>query len=382
MLQEYSDERFNTDDFARLNSFAKRIAYCRERLGQHIDNGSSRTVYAIDDNKVLKIAKNKKGVAQNEVEYDSCNDFIGYLFPQVYEYDKNNLQWIVCERARTPKVADIKRICGVTYKQFCLYCLAFEQQYKPSRYFSVPKLTEQDYEIIANNETLNSFYDYISNYQPYNVRELIALRNLGIVNRADGEELVIVDNGFNEDVAELYKKRLAENKEKKNMKKHNKRKKYFNYEPYIKSLLKFFNTKYKIKPYPTIKLSNLNQGDNNLFVKTGYYDPSQNMIKLFIHNRHIKDVLRSLSHELVHHYQNLENRLGADDYTGQEIIHDDKLMKLEEEAYLKGNIVFRSWTESLEENFDDKPTEHMRKLIKIDETTIKNIIKNKRELKK
>jgi predicted alpha/beta superfamily hydrolase len=57
-------------------------------------------------------------------------------------------------------------------------------------------------------------------------------------------------------------------------------------------------------------------------------------------------------------------------------------MKLEEEAYLKGNIVFRSWTESLEENFDDKPTEHMRKLIKIDETTIKNIIKNKRELKK
>lgn len=382
MIQEYSDERFNTDDFAQINSFAKRIAYCRERLGQHIGNGSSRTVYAIDDNKVLKIAKNRKGVAQNEAEYNSSNGYMGYLFPKVYEYDKNNLQWIVCERARKVKVADIKRICGVAYKQFCNYCLNFEREYNPARYifYSLPKLTEQDYEIIENNETLDSFYDYISNCQPYSVRELIDLRNLGIVNRADGEELVIVDNGFNENVAELYKRRLAENKERKNMKKHNKRKKHFNYEPYIKSLMVFFNKKYNIKPYPTIKLSNLNQGENELLIKTGYYDPSQNMIKLFIHNRHIKDVLRSLSHELVHHYQNLENRLGADDYSGQEIIHDDKLMKLEEEAYLKGNIVFRSWTESIQEKIEDEPTEHMRKLIKIDESIIKNIIKNKREL--
>ena len=378
MIQEYSDERFNTDDFAQIRSFSKRIAYCKERLGQHIGNGSSRTVYAIDDNKVLKIAKNNKGIAQNEVEYQSSLDYhMGYMFPEVYEFDEQNLQWIVCERARKPKVSDIQKICGVSYKQFCLYCLAFEQQYKHSRYFSVPKLTERDWEIIQNNETLDSFCQYIGNYQPTSVSEIIRLNNLGIVTRNGNEELVIVDSGFNDDTAELYKRRLAENKERKNMKKHNKRKKHFNYEPYIKSLMVFFNKKYNIKPYPTIKLSNLNQGENELLIKTGYYDPSQNMIKLFIHNRHIKDVLRSLSHELVHHYQNLENRLGADDYSGQEIIHDDKLMKLEEEAYLKGNIVFRSWTESIQEKIEDEPTEHMRKLIKIDESIIKNIIKKK-----
>ena len=373
MIQEYSDEHFNTDDFTQIKSFAKRIAYCKERLGQHIGNGSSRTVYAIDDNKVLKIAKNNKGIAQNEAEYDSCHDYMGHLFPQVFEYDENNLQWIICERARKVTQNDFKNICGVTYEQFYNYCTAFEQEYKNSRYYTGYKLTEQDYEIIDDNKTLHDFNIYICNYQPHSVPEIISKQNLGIVNRNGVDMLVIVDNGYNEDVAKLYnnRKRIAESKQKIKQKKYRKK---FNYEPYIKSLMEFFNTKYKIKPYPIIKLSNANQGDNNLFSKTAYYSPDEKTIKLFIHNRHIKDIIRSLSHELVHHYQNLEGRLGVDDYSGQEIIHDDKLMKLEEEAYLKGNIVFRSWTESLKDKIDDNPTVHMKKLIKLSENQLKEII--------
>lgn len=152
------------------------------------------------------------------------------------------------------------------------------------------------------------------------------------------------------------------------------KKKHFNYEPYIRSLAEFFNKKYKIKPYPTVKISNRNQGNDEVFIRTGYYDPSQKLIMLFANNRHPKDVLRSFSHECVHHYQNLENRLTGDSYSGQEIIHDDRLMKLEEEAYLKGNIVFRSWTESIQNEIEDKPTEHMRKLIKLNEEQTEKII--------
>lgn len=152
------------------------------------------------------------------------------------------------------------------------------------------------------------------------------------------------------------------------------KKKHFNYEPYIRSLALFINKKHKVKPFPTVKISNRNQGDDKVFIMTGYYDPSQNLIMLFAHNRHPKDVLRSFAHEMIHHYQNLENRLTGDSYSGQEIIHDDRLMKLEEEAYLKGNIVFRSWTESIQNKIEDKPTEHMRKLIKLNKTQVENII--------
>ena len=38
--------------------------------------------------------------------------------------------------------------------------------------------------------------------------------------------------------------------------------------------------------------------------KTAYYNPDKMEITLFVDKRHVKDILRSLSHELVHHKQN------------------------------------------------------------------------------
>lgn len=156
-----------------------------------------------------------------------------------------------------------------------------------------------------------------------------------------------------------------------------KNKKHFNYEPYIKSLAEFIAKQYKVRPFPKIKISNRNQGDDEVFIKTGYYEPQERLVMLFARGRHPKDVLRSFAHEMIHHYQNLEGRLTNDSYSGQEIINDDRLMKLEEEAYLKGNIVFRSWTETMQKQVESEPTEHMRKLIKLNEQQIEQLIKLK-----
>lgn len=155
------------------------------------------------------------------------------------------------------------------------------------------------------------------------------------------------------------------------------KRKHFNYEPYIKSLAEFIAKKYKVRPFPKIKISNKNQGDDEVFIKTGWYDPSQKLVMLYARGRHPKDVLRSFAHEMIHHYQNLEGRLENGSYNGQEIIGDDKLLKLEEEAYLKGNVVFRSWTESIQQKIESEPTEHMRKLIKLNEEQFEQIIKLK-----
>jgi hypothetical protein len=153
-----------------------------------------------------------------------------------------------------------------------------------------------------------------------------------------------------------------------------KTKKHFNYEPYIKSLATFISKTYKVKPFPQVKISNRNQGDDEVFIKTGYYDPGTKLIMLFARGRHPKDVLRSFAHEMIHHYQNLEGRLAPGSYSGDRIVDDENLIKLEEEAYLKGNIVFRSWTEKMQKEIESKPTEHMRKLIKLDENMFEQII--------
>ena len=72
------------------------------------------------------------------------------------------------------------------------------------------------------------------------------------------------------------------------------------------------------------------------------------MILLFVDNRHLKDILRSYCHEMVHHNQWLENpdyirRVFAQN---QDSIADNpELEEIEGEAYLKGNLLFRKFTE-------------------------------------
>lgn len=56
-------ETFNMEEFKSISRFASRIKYCETHL-QRISSGSGRIVYKIDDEKVLKLAKNPKGVAQ------------------------------------------------------------------------------------------------------------------------------------------------------------------------------------------------------------------------------------------------------------------------------------------------------------------------------
>lgn len=57
---------FNMEEMLSLDSYSARVRYCQQRL-QKIGNGSSRVVFAVDDEKVLKVAKNKKGIAQNQL---------------------------------------------------------------------------------------------------------------------------------------------------------------------------------------------------------------------------------------------------------------------------------------------------------------------------
>lgn len=105
-----------------------------------------------------------------------------------------------------------------------------------------------------------------------------------------------------------------------------------------------------VYPFPDIEL-NWDEQDG-LFIKTGYYLPGEKKVVLFCKDRHPKDILRSYAHEMIHHMQNLN---GDDlNFTSEDDVKDnDKLEKLESEAYLKGNIYFRKWTEHVSKNSDD-----------------------------
>ena len=81
--------------------------------------------------------------------------------------------------------------------------------------------------------------------------------------------------------------------------------------------------------------------------KTAYYDPQGKEIHLFTTGRHPKDVLRSFSHELVHHNQNCQGALQGAAATSEGYAQTDKhLREMEKEAYLVGNMCFRDWAVS------------------------------------
>jgi hypothetical protein len=93
--------------------------------------------------------------------------------------------------------------------------------------------------------------------------------------------------------------------------------------------------------------------------KTAYYDPNTKTIVLYTEGRHPKDIVRSFSHEMIHHIQNLEDRLG--DIGGTNTMEDDHLNDIEAEANLKGTMTFRNWTDSINENIFKKSLDQTKK---------------------
>jgi len=124
------------------------------------------------------------------------------------------------------------------------------------------------------------------------------------------------------------------------------------YLPYIKMLTQYMiDNGLNINPLPKlIFIDNDVENANNILGRTAHYDPNNKCITLFTYGRHPKDVLRSYAHEMIHHLQNLENRIV--NVKTFNINEDDYLKELEREAYEKGNLMFRGWENNLKSQND------------------------------
>ena len=105
----------------------------------------------------------------------------------------------------------------------------------------------------------------------------------------------------------------------------------------------------EITPLPNVTIKKDQANASNFFGRTAYYDPNSKEIVLYISGRHDKDIVRSYSHEMVHHMQNLKGTLH--NIQTQDTNADSDLLELEKEAYLIGNITFRNWEDNLKNNY-------------------------------
>jgi len=123
-----------------------------------------------------------------------------------------------------------------------------------------------------------------------------------------------------------------------------------NIRTYADDLMEFFHQRYKLQNKPHVHFQDDAKNGQSPLGKTAQYNPAEQSIAIFTTGRHVKDCLRSLAHELVHHMQN--ERGDLDDCGSTEPGYaqkDDHMREMEREAYEKGNMCFRDWEDRLKQ---------------------------------
>lgn len=203
MLGEEYPQSFNMEEFKTLKSFNARIKYCQEHL-KRISSGSSRIVYMIDDEKVLKLAKNNKGIAQNEVEISYGGDYtLDGIVAEVYESDENAL-WLEMQLAKKITPISFKQITGWDFNDYAKVVHNYGiESGNADRYagkLSVPdELTEKAWE----DDFTRGIFDYIGNYG-VPAGDLTRLSTYGIVSDNGSDSVVIIDYGLTHDVYKSF----------------------------------------------------------------------------------------------------------------------------------------------------------------------------------
>jgi len=204
IIDEDYPNSFNMEEFKSLTSFNKRIKYCEINLTK-ISSGSGRIVYQIDDTKVLKLAKNKKGIAQCEVEEEYSNyDEVKYITAQVYDSHPNSL-WIEMELAFKLNSKKFENITGYKWNDFVS---AMNYENERLRNQGVPKfngISRELWQEMWDNEDgfPNEMFRFMANFD-IPVGDLIRPSSYGIVKRNGEDAVVMIDYGLNNDVYDGY----------------------------------------------------------------------------------------------------------------------------------------------------------------------------------
>lgn len=125
--------------------------------------------------------------------------------------------------------------------------------------------------------------------------------------------------------------------------------------PYVKEKLKFNKD---------AKLNFISDPENakDPWGKTAYYNPNSMEVTIFVDGRHPKDMLRSISHELVHHAQNCRGEFDQSQALEPGYAQNDPHMRrMEGEAYLLGNgFLVRDFEDYLKSQQNQNLTENKK----------------------
>jgi hypothetical protein len=199
-LEEDYPTNFDRGHFRTLRTFKDRIAYCESNL-KRISSGSGRIVYMIDDEKVLKLSKNQKGIAQTEVEADwGQHDYFSSILAHTFEYQPDYL-WIEMELAKKVNKNTFRQLVDCEIEDMYEYLHNFHQSNngKNPIYRQSPELVE----ILNENYFVQLVREFMVNTDS-GPGDFGNLSSYGLVKRDGEDDIVIIDFGLTNDVYNTY----------------------------------------------------------------------------------------------------------------------------------------------------------------------------------
>ena len=201
-LSEDYPVNFDIFNFKNIRSYAEKLRYAGSYLGKPIGRGSSRVVYRVDQDKVLKLARNKKGIAQNEIEINWGGDsYYGDIIANVLDYDRDNSYWVEMELAMRPKKSDFKRLWGVEFQNLDFYLMNKDVENRGKR--SMWHIDKEVLEQMDNSEEVQHLVSFMYDSDSHS-GDLGRISSWGLVKREGTESLVLIDFGLTSSVYESY----------------------------------------------------------------------------------------------------------------------------------------------------------------------------------
>lgn len=180
---------------ARENYLQQLMKAANTALGQPLGRGSSRAVYSVSPTRVLKLAMNTKGLAQNKAEvdaYEAAGRDPDAIVAQIFEYD-SRYRWLESEKAVSegenggPQLDKaFMNATGMDFWDFVDYGFYGEEALTPTGKTFNKKLRElmRAVSLEGNDLTRGSAW--------------------GVVKRGGKLMPILVDYGFTTDVMEKY----------------------------------------------------------------------------------------------------------------------------------------------------------------------------------
>ena len=196
LLDEDYPTTWNADEFAKMSSFSARVRYCEANL-QRLSSGSGRVVYKIDNEKVLKLSKNKKGVAQTLTEIEWGQDWYlakSEILAEIFSFDESGL-WVEMELARKLTKSKFKQIVGVDFDRYGDWLVS---GYGKNRGYG--NVSDEENDMLYDDDFTSEVMDFMLGYKTP-VGDLLKLSTYGLVS---DDRLVIIDYGLSGDVYSTY----------------------------------------------------------------------------------------------------------------------------------------------------------------------------------